>query len=49
MESMSAGVTIDVATGSVLYVPKHEPHRFHDVVDDLALLVFFAPAYGTGA
>lgn len=34
----------DVRTGSVIYVPAGEPHRFHDIVDDLLFLVVFAPA-----
>jgi mannose-6-phosphate isomerase-like protein (cupin superfamily) len=28
-----------------LFVPAGEEHRFHDVTEDMALLVFFAPAY----
>ena len=30
--------------GTVLFVPAHEPHHFHDIAADLALLVFFGPA-----
>ena len=30
---------VDVAPGTVLFVPAHEPHRFHDITADLALLV----------
>jgi hypothetical protein len=26
-------------------IPAGEEHRFHDVTEDMALLVFFAPAY----
>jgi mannose-6-phosphate isomerase-like protein (cupin superfamily) len=37
--------TIDVAPGSTFFVPAGEDHRFHDVTDDMAVLVFFAPAY----
>ncbi|CAN5459671.1 cupin domain-containing protein [soil metagenome] len=33
-----------VEKGDLLYVPAHEPHRFHDIEEDLRLLVFFAPA-----
>jgi mannose-6-phosphate isomerase-like protein (cupin superfamily) len=40
--------TIEVAAGSTIFVPAHEPHRFHDVVADLTILVVFAPAEGTG-
>jgi mannose-6-phosphate isomerase-like protein (cupin superfamily) len=39
--------TVDVSPGSVLFVPAHEPHRFHDIVEDLSLLVFFGPAEGS--
>jgi mannose-6-phosphate isomerase-like protein (cupin superfamily) len=39
--------TVDVGPGSVLFVPAHEPHRFHDIGMDLAALVFFGPAYGS--
>ncbi len=31
--------------GSILYVAKHVPHRFHSVTDELRVLVFFAPAH----
>lgn len=34
-----------IGPGDVLFVPAEEPHRFVDVTEDLALLVFFAPAY----
>lgn len=43
----SGGQTIDVAAGSVFFVPAGEAHRFHDITDDLAVLVMFGPAYGT--
>lgn len=43
------GRTVDVAPGTVLFVPAYEEHRFHDITADLALLVFFGPAYGTRA
>jgi mannose-6-phosphate isomerase-like protein (cupin superfamily) len=35
----------EVRTGSVIYVPAGEDHRFTDVTEDLTLLVIFAPAY----
>jgi len=38
---------VSVSTGDILFVPPNEPHRFHDIADDLELLVFFAPAEGT--
>ncbi|MCH9647084.1 MAG: cupin domain-containing protein [Deltaproteobacteria bacterium] len=33
-----------VAAGSLLFVAAHAEHRFHSITEDLALLVFFAPA-----
>ncbi len=33
-----------IATGTLLFVPARVPHRFHDVTEDLVVLVFFAPA-----
>jgi quercetin dioxygenase-like cupin family protein len=38
---------VPVQEGAVIFVEAHEPHRFHDIVEDLHLLVFFAPAEGT--
>jgi hypothetical protein len=29
--------------------PHAEAHRFHDITEDLAVLVFFGPAYGSRA
>jgi mannose-6-phosphate isomerase-like protein (cupin superfamily) len=43
----SGGQTVDVAPGTVLFVPAYEPHHFHDIAADLALLVFFGPAEGS--
>ena len=34
-----------VGPGTTLFVPADEYHRFHGVTEDLAVLVFFAPAY----
>ncbi|TWD80779.1 cupin domain [Kribbella amoyensis] len=34
-----------VGPGDVLFVAAEEEHRFTDVTEDLALLVFFAPPY----
>ena len=45
----SSGQTIEVAAGSVFFVAAHEEHRFHDITEDLAVLVFFGPAEGTRA
>jgi quercetin dioxygenase-like cupin family protein len=36
-----------VETGSVIFVPAGEEHRFHAITEDLSLLVVFAPAEGT--
>lgn len=36
-----------VQAGSVVYVPAGVDHRFHTIVEDLCVLVFFAPAEGT--
>jgi mannose-6-phosphate isomerase-like protein (cupin superfamily) len=33
-----------VGPGSVLFVARAVPHRFHDVTERLSVLVFFAPA-----
>lgn len=38
-----------VQDGSVIYVPAQVEHRFHDIDEDLVLLVFFAPPEGTRA
>ena len=34
----------EVTAGSVIFVAAHEEHRFHDVSEELVVLVFFAPA-----
>lgn len=36
-----------VSPGSIIYVPATVAHRFHDIAEDLRLVVFFAPAEGT--
>lgn len=41
----SGGRTVDAAAGVTLFVPAGEEHRFHDVTEDMTVLVFFAPAY----
>jgi mannose-6-phosphate isomerase-like protein (cupin superfamily) len=41
------GHTVAVSTGSFLYVPARVPHRFHDVEEDFAVLVLFAPPEGS--
>ena len=37
--------TEPIGPGDVLFVPAEEDHRFTEVTEDLALLVFFAPPY----
>jgi mannose-6-phosphate isomerase-like protein (cupin superfamily) len=39
----------DVRAGSVVFVATAVPHRFHDIVEDLTLLVAFGPAEGSRA
>lgn len=34
----------NVEPGSVIFVGKQVPHRFHSITEDLQVLVFFAPA-----
>jgi mannose-6-phosphate isomerase-like protein (cupin superfamily) len=41
--------TAAVGPGSVIFVPARETHTFTDVTEDLALLVVFAPPYGSRA
>jgi mannose-6-phosphate isomerase-like protein (cupin superfamily) len=45
----SGDETVDIAPGDVLFVAAHEVHRFHDITEDLALLVIFGPAYDSRA
>jgi len=33
-----------VEHGSIVYVPAHVEHRFQNILEDLKILVFFAPA-----
>jgi len=35
-----------VRTGSIIFVGKGVPHRFHTITEDMDILVFFAPAEG---
>jgi mannose-6-phosphate isomerase-like protein (cupin superfamily) len=39
------GATVEVTPGTALYVPAGEEHRFHDITEDLTVVVFFAPPY----
>jgi len=43
----SGGRTVAIAPGTTLFVPAREVHFFHDITEDLALLVFFGPAEGS--
>ena len=45
----TATATADVAPGTTIYVPAGESHRFVDIVEDLVVLVLFAPAEGSQA
>jgi mannose-6-phosphate isomerase-like protein (cupin superfamily) len=38
-----------VGPGSVVFVPAGETHTFTEIVEDLALVVVFAPPYGSRA
>jgi quercetin dioxygenase-like cupin family protein len=40
----SGGDRIALRPGSVIYVPAGEVHRFAEIVEDLAVIVVFAPA-----
>ncbi len=42
------GASTRVGPGSTLFVPAHEVHRFHDVQEDLTIVVVFAPPEGGG-
>ena len=35
----------EARVGSILYVAKNVPHKFHEVTEELRVLVFFAPAH----
>src|ERR1051326_4641465 len=38
--------TVSVGAGHVIFVPAREQHRFHNIEEDLEVLVVFAPAEG---
>lgn len=40
----AGGEETEVAAGSLLFVPAEVEHKFYDVAEELAVLVFFAPA-----
>lgn len=39
----------EVGPGSVIFVPAREEHRFVEITEELALLVFFAPPFSSRA
>jgi mannose-6-phosphate isomerase-like protein (cupin superfamily) len=45
----AAGVTRDVGPGDTLFVGAGVDHRFHDITDELRLIVAFGPAEGSRA
>jgi mannose-6-phosphate isomerase-like protein (cupin superfamily) len=45
----TATATVEVAPGTTIHVPAGESHRFVDIVEDLVVLVLFAPAEGSQA
>jgi len=38
----AGGETVDIQEGSVLFVAAFEEHKFHDIEEDLKVLVFFS-------
>jgi mannose-6-phosphate isomerase-like protein (cupin superfamily) len=36
--------TVDCGPGDILFVPALVPHRFHDITDELRVVVAFGPA-----
>ena len=46
---VSPAGSVPVEPGSVIFVPAGETHRFTDITEDLALVVVFAPRYGSRA
>lgn len=41
---IAAGEDREISAGSVLFVAAEVQHRFYDIQEELAVLVFFAPA-----
>jgi mannose-6-phosphate isomerase-like protein (cupin superfamily) len=39
------GTPVKIGPGATIFVASGEAHRFVDITEDLALLVFFAPPY----
>jgi quercetin dioxygenase-like cupin family protein len=45
----AGGETRDCAAGDVLFVPAQVAHHFHDIAEELRLVVVFGPAEGSRA
>ncbi|CAN5838464.1 hypothetical protein BH24CHL6_BH24CHL6_07550 [soil metagenome] len=41
------GETCDVEPGDTIFVPAGEEHRFHDIIDELRMIVVFQPPEGS--
>lgn len=41
---VAGSAEVAVASGSVVFVPAHEPHQFVEVTEDLTVLVVFGRA-----
>jgi mannose-6-phosphate isomerase-like protein (cupin superfamily) len=41
--------TRDVGAGTTIFVAAGVPHRFHDIAEELVIVVFFAPPEGSAA
>ena len=48
-QSFVAGASRPVGPGSIVFVKAGDEHRFHDISEELSILVFFAPAEGSQA
>ncbi len=46
---VTADGAVEVAAGSVVFVPAHEAHHFEDIAEELVITVVFSPAEGTRA
>ncbi len=42
-----ADLETTVGSGDIPFIPAKEPHRFHQIAEDLEALVFFSPAEET--
>jgi mannose-6-phosphate isomerase-like protein (cupin superfamily) len=45
----AADQTRDCGPGDVIFVPALVPHRFHDITEELRVIVVFGPAEGSRA